>query len=209
MKKMLKFMVSLAALVAMLGFVSCSSDDDEDTKPTSTPTDHENPSDNNPTTPEQPIVDENDSFAPITVFDGTTMTAITDLPSSVERIDENGKQQVDANKKNLNNKNFTYRFKFGGKDSLKDGTHTNALKISTGTTSPVKVIVYAMSSSKTASGTVMAMGDGDEVTLLINGGESLAASEEISVTPDKDKNIYVYASGNGNAMNIYYLYISQ
>ena len=145
------------------------------------------------------------SVEPITVFDGTTMSLITDLPSCVTRIDTNSKQDVDSNSKSLNGKDFTNRFKFGGKDS--DSHAANALKIDTGTTSEVKVIVYAMCSSADKTGSVKAAGDGEAITVLTNDGTSLAASEEVTVTPDSNGFIYIWAADN--AMNVYYLYISQ
>ena len=153
----------------------------------------------------RPTASKGPSVKPITVFDGSTMSAITDLPSCVTRIDTNSKQAVDANEKSLNEKSFTARFKFGGKDS--DTHSANALKIATGTTSAVKVVVYAMCSNKTNTGSVKAAGSGAAVTLLTNDGAALVASEEVSVTPDSDGNIYVWAADN--AMNVYYLYISQ
>lgn len=131
------------------------------------------------------------------------MSSIEDLPSCVTRIDMESKQSVDGNSKSLNGKSFTNRFKFGGTGS----TTKNTLKISTGTTSAVKVVVYAMASSSTSTGTVVASGSGSAVTLLTNSGSALAASEEVSVTPDSDGNIYVYSTDS--TMNIYYLYISQ
>ena len=153
-------------------------------------------------TPDNP----NGQFTPITVFDGSTMTQITDLPSCVTCIDPNTKQSVDKNSKSLNGKTFSYRFKFGGTDDTDDHSK-NALKISTGTTSAVKVVVYAMCSNSSNTGSIKASGSGDAVTLLTNGGSALAASEELSVTPDSDGNIYIWAADN--AMNVYYLYISQ
>ena len=146
-----------------------------------------------------------DDFSPITVFDGSTMSAISDLPSCVDRIDTASKQAVDSNNKSLNGKSFTSRFKFGGKDT--DTHNANALKINTGTTAAVKVVVYAMCSSSANTGSVKAAGSGDAVTLLTNSGSSLAASEEVAVTPDSDGNIFIWAADN--AMNIYYLHISQ
>lgn len=144
-------------------------------------------------------------FQPITVFDGSTMTALENLPSSVTRIDTSSKQSIDANNKSLNGKSFTHRFKFGGKDN--DTHAANALKITTGTTSSVKIIAYAMSSSNGTTGYLKVKGNGDAIVLHTNDGSSLTASEEINVTPDSEGNIYIWA--DTQAMNLYYLYISQ
>lgn len=138
----------------------------------------------------------------VVVFDGATMTKIEDIPSSVIRVDTDSKQSVDENSKTANGKSFAYRFKFGGKGSKT----SNCLKISMNTTSAVKVTVYAMCSSSSKTGVVTALGSGDGVELLSNSGTELKYVEDVSVTPDSEGNIYIYATGN--AMNIYYLEVN-
>ena len=133
------------------------------------------------------------------------MTSINDMPSCVTQIDTGAKQKVTNNNKSLNNKSFTHRFQFSGTDG--DTHNKNALKINTGTTSAVKVVVYAMCGNSASTGSVKAAGSGNAVTLLTNGGNDLAASNEVSVTPDSNGDIYVWAADS--AMNVYYLYISQ
>ena len=130
------------------------------------------------------------------------MTQFGDMPSAVTRVEPNSKQAVDSSNKAANGKSFSNRFKFGGK-----GTKTsNCLKISMNTTSAVKVTVYAMCSSDSKTGVVTALGSGDGVELLSNSGTELKYAEDVSVTPDSEGNIYIYATGN--AMNIYYLEVN-
>ena len=63
-----------------------------------------------------------------------------------------------------------------------------------------------MSSSSSKTGTVKAAG-ATAVELLTNGGTALAASDEVSVTPDSEGNIYIYAADQ--AMNVYYLVVKK
>lgn len=139
----------------------------------------------------------------IIVFDGATMTNLTNLPNCVTRIDTNSKQAVDSNSKVLNGKNFSNRFKFGGKDT--DTHSANALKIATGVTTDIKIIVYAMSSSSGKTGYLKVQGGGDAIVLHENDGSALTVSDETNVKPDSEGNIFIWA--DTQAMNIYYLSI--
>ena len=134
----------------------------------------------------------------VIVWDGATMTAITDLPTAVTRIDSGNKQSVDANNKG----DYTHRFKFGGIGSKS----ANCLKIAMNTTASVKITVFAMCSNNSKTGVVTAIGSGDPVEILSHGGTDLGSATDVSVTPDSSGDIYIYATTN--AMNVYYLEIN-